>query len=148
MSRRAAARRRYTELHWGVESQREVEAVRPAGAPVHHTQLGQLAELHVVEVITFDDDVRLTEGEDGELYILSPRGVYLARRLAGREVLRVVYDTVKANQDALYEHEFETVEGDGRVVAGRPRLGADDTGHAVIERGSSRYTITERGIEG
>lgn len=135
--------RRYAELHWGIAADRDVEAKRPRKAPREHTQLGRLVELHVVQVIHFDEgDVHLTEGTDGELWVLSPGGVWVD---GGGELLRVVYETAKGSERGRkaralwYEHEFE-----GK----RPWLAADAEGHAVIERRDSQYTIEDRGIVG
>lgn len=146
-----STRERYRELHWGIESRRDIEARRPAGAPKHHTQLGRLAELHVVTVVTFDegDEVQLTEGTDGELWLMAPDGVFGGPT---GELLRVVYETAKGSKGGrkarpvLYEHEFES---DGLAEDGlRPRLAVDADGHLIIERDRSAYHITERGIEG
>lgn len=135
---------RFAELHWGIGADRDIKAHRPAGAPKEHTQLGRLVELHVVQVMAFAeaDQVHLTEGTDGELWVLSPRGVWVKH---SGELLRVVYEAAKGMERGRkaralwYEHEFE-----GK----RPWLSADADGHAVIERRESHYTIEKRGVVG
>lgn len=128
---------RYRVLHWGREPAGVTEVVRPRGAPVQHTALGHLVELHIAHVVTADD-VLLTEGTDGELWLLSPGGVRLPKGWHG-EISRIVYDTCKGRQCAWFDHAHE------RPL---PRLGADRQGHSIIVRGDSRYYIDAEGIHG
>lgn len=134
------SRRRYQELHWGRESRRLLDVLRPEGAPEHHTEIGRVVEVYLVRrfLPPRGAKIHLTEGSDGDLWLLSRDGVFWPDHAQGN-LARIVYETKKGDLDAWFDHAFE---------APWPRLAANRDGHAIIARGDSRYHITARGIEG